>query len=324
MIRDAPKLTTQQAHIDWRCRTWGADKSLYPTGRLTASDIARAHRAALHHTNTNNNKNNKEEKEEQEQGRKASGLRTHALLRDEFVPRTAQGAARGGGVRAAPADKRVILTDLEAVPCPPLLREMVGAIVQIRRNALLSSVLEDEDDDDDDDEYETFSPSSGSTSRGSPTSRETEFSDVISVFSQAAGQDVSHPNSLPSSMGREGKPQPPKGVTIGSIAWSVPEDEASNLTHETVRVPVMVDQKAGTVTVPIGVPYSIGKGGKTIVVGDPIHPLEAIRIKTAKVEGSFTKPASQALFHFLQWPLLPRDVQQDEYAVDVMARRLEL
>lgn len=305
IVRDAPKLDTKNAHIDWRCRTWGADKTLYPTGRLTASDIVRAHRAALYHT--------------EEEGRKTSGLRTHALLRDDFVPPKNKGFGQSESM-AGPSDKRVILTDIEAVPCPPLLRDVVGAIVQIRRTALLSSALEEGEEEE---EYGVdSSSSSGGTWDVSPPSPEINLSEAMTMFAQAAGEDISQYDSWRST-DWDKKPKPTKGVTIGRIAWSIPDDEVSNLVHETVRVPVMVDQKAGTVTVPVGVPYRIENGGKIIAVVDNERPLDAVRIKTAKVEGSFTKPASQALLHFLQRPLLPMDVQREEYAVDVMARRLE-
>lgn len=276
VFRDAPKLTTHQAHIDWRCRFWGADKTLYPTGRLSASDIARAHRALTWGP--------------QQNGRKASGIRTHALL------------SAGNANRQRPAGdqtKRVILTDIEPVPCPPVLRDIVQTIVQVRRSVLLMSARAEEDELDEEGEEQEEDNGHGSSGPDGLSPKDA-LSEAVMIWVDA-NRDLSG---------------------IGSIAWTMPDDPQSNLTHEVVRLPVLVDQKSGTVTIPIGVPYCMVYG-KILTAVDDGRPLNALRIKSAKVEGHDTKAAAQALRRFIEMPLRPEDVKRDEYAVDVMARRLD-
>lgn len=276
VFRDAPKLTTHQAHIDWRCRFWGADKTLYPTGRLSAGDIARAYRALTWGP--------------QQDGRKASGIRTHALL---------NATAAGNAQRRRPAGdqtKRVILTDIEPVPCPPVLRDIVQTIVQVRRSVLLMSGQAEEEKFDKEEEEDNGHGSSGPGG----LSPKDALSEALMIWDEA-NRDLSG---------------------IGSITLTMPDDPQSNITHEIVRLPVLVDQKSGTVTIPIGVPYRMVNGEIFATVDDG-HPLDALRINSAKVEGHDTKAAAQALRRFIDMPLGPNEVQRDEYAIDVMTRRLD-
>lgn len=327
-LRDAPKMTRQDVHIDWRRRTWAADKSLYPTGRLAADDIVRRARAmtmTMSSSSDNSSGDNGGSTDptsldlspSSSPPKKPGGVWSHALLSRSHA---ASAVAAGFG-RHAPQDKRVILTATQAVPCPPELRDMVKVIVQIRRAVLLLSARtreeedgDEEDYDDDEDDHvgdwagiDKSSSSSSNSSSSSSSSGELSAEDSL----DAATTLWAHWDDVGRDMSN-----------IGSIAWSMPEDPRSNTTHEAIRLPVMVDEKEGTVTIPIGVPYRM-VNGDIVTTGMDESALDALQIKYAKVAGSDEKPAATALRQFLEMPLTAYEVQRNEYAVDVMAHRLD-
>lgn len=355
-IRDAPKLTNHYKHIDWRCRFWGADKTLYPSGRLTASDIVRAARAMTWKydgpgKDTENNhdskdtKKNDNDKDNKKKGSKASGgLQTHALLvlyqeprgpisksgkvrRVKSDPRemlqitggssstsssspiaAAAAAAAAASIPVekgpfvkpnAPLDRRILLGEMEAVPCPAILRDAVRSIIQIRRCLLLMDAEKEFGDEE---------------------REEGEQEQQQEVTSKSTTQEALH-NAI-----WFWEKEDIDTSSIGCITLSTPEDLNAvpnpNATHEAVRLPVLVDSKDASVTIPIGVPYITRDGFiKTDLVGE--EPINALKINMAKVAGSTEQPAAVALRPFLQLPLSADDICQEEYAVDVMARSLD-
>lgn len=308
VLRDAPKLTTHQSHLDWRCRFWGADKTLYPEGRLSASDISRAYRALVWDPPPPQQQQQQPPPPQRQDDRKADGIRTHALLNAA----TAQRLKSPAGDQT----KRVILTDLEPVPCPPVLRNMVEIIAKVRRSELLLSILEEYEDDyqgesleyyqypdeDDEDRYAAHFPPGFNHALAQRLSIQQDALDEAKSIWKDPTRDLS---------------------CVRSISWTMPDDGQSNNTHEVVRLPVLVDDKSGTVTMPIGVPYCNRDGKIPTAAADDGRPLDALRINFAKVEGGNTKPAAQALRRFIDLPLSLEQVQENEYAIDVMTRTVD-
>lgn len=333
-LRDAPKMTNKDAHVDWRCRTWGADKTLYPSGQLTADDIVRRARAmglgSRNKSGGGGDSNNNTTTSSKSPSSKPGGLWSHALVsrpslssfterrqKDASLvslstPSTSTSTSTSTSSTFSPPspfaaqDKRVILTDMETIPCPTALRKTVRMIVQVRRSMLMISAEEEEEDaydeyDDGDHHQIDHERHSGgeSGSSTSPSGKET-LRGAFETWKR---------------MGRNMD-------KIGSIAWSMPEDPHSNTRHQDVRLPVLVDETDSSVTIPIGVPYWMVNGRAITVIGEE-HPLDALKINFAKVAGSDNKPAAVALAQFLELPLTQKQVQEDVYAVDVMSRRLD-
>lgn len=266
-LLDAPKLTKHHAWIDWRCRFWGTNKTLCPTGHLTASDIERMVRAtnwAPSHDPSY---------------KKQNGIRTHVLLNRALSSvRDRQAVTQG---------KRVILTHVKAVSCPPVLREMVHAIVQMRRALLLLSVPRDEDFGEDDHD-------------GLVSSAQKSFSEALKLCSKAD----------------------PRMQHLHSINWAFSEDR-SNLSHESVRLPAMVHKSDMSITIPIGVPYRIVNGEVVLQADSEGTSPDALKILYAKVEGKDTRTAPVALQNFLDKLSTMEELSRDEFAIDVMSRRLD-
>lgn len=86
------------------------------------------------------------------------------------------------------------------------------------------------------------------------------------------------------------------------------------------RVPVMVDKDELSVIVPVRVPYQVAGGIVAAVVEEGHH---AIRVRMVKIEGETTSPAPKALDRFMEKNLTLEDIAGLNYAVDVIAKRVE-
>jgi methionyl-tRNA formyltransferase len=87
------------------------------------------------------------------------------------------------------------------------------------------------------------------------------------------------------------------------------------------RVPYILDEHSSSIIIPIKIPYRIVDG---LVV--PVHEkgrLDAIKIKTIKVEGTGSKAAAQAISEFTEDWVTVTDILTMDYAVDTITKLVE-
>lgn len=134
-LRDAPKITKSELSIDWSHLRWTRDHpDLYPRGAWTAADLARRYRAlaAPFHapdavapltSSSSSPSPSPSLSPTADVGttpkrKSGPGLWTHAVtVRD-------------------PGERRILFQDVEAVPLPPALLDLVLAIVRAKKTAL--------------------------------------------------------------------------------------------------------------------------------------------------------------------------------------------
>ncbi|KAJ4395844.1 Methionyl-tRNA formyltransferase [Gnomoniopsis smithogilvyi] len=228
--RDAPKITKVDLAIDWSSELWGRDQKIFPNGQWTASDLARRYRAVGGAG-----------------GAGGTSTRPRGLWAYAFTV-------------SQPIEQRLIFEDIEAVPCPPALREAVATIVKIK----------------------------------------------------LAGGD-----------GRDAAP-PSFPADVGNVVFGYQPDAA--VPEQQFRVPMMVEEEGTSVVMPIRVPYRVVDGVVEVVDGDDDAAggeCNAVRVRRVKVEGQASEEASRALKPFWEKNVIAEDVAVLEYAVDVIAKRVD-
>lgn len=248
-LRHAPKIHKLDLRIDWGNRAWGRDHDLYPNGQWTATDLARRFRAV---------------------GARIAGL-----------------FSRGGMWTHAttvcnPDEERLIFEDIEAVQCPPSLRDAVLAIVQVKEE--MAAVHRDQQQ------------------HGRKSIL--DMADEVRRF------------QLPAN--------------VSNVVWTTTDILSPSCAEETsqFRMPVLVEggeegeEHGASVVIPIRMPYKLVNGIARAVEEEKMS-MDAIRVRSIKVAGSTSKPAPKALDPFMEKAVALQDIANIEYAMDVMAKRIE-
>lgn len=110
----------------------------------------------------------------------------------------------------------------------------------------------------------------------------------------------------------------PKG--LGNVVFASQPDLARP--QREFRVPLMVEEGGTSVIVPIRVPYRVVDGVVEVVDDEGRGQYDAVRVRRVKVEGEASEEASRALESFWERNVIVEDVARLQYAVDVIAKRV--
>lgn len=114
---------------------------------------------------------------------------------------------------------------------------------------------------------------------------------------------------------------------VKDVVWTMQGLGGEEWETSAYRLPLLVERGeesglAGSVVIPVRVPYRIVDGVVTMEEDDGM-PMDAIRVKMVKREGSTSKRAATALQPFLEEKPTLQEITNLDYALDVMAKRVE-
>lgn len=114
----------------------------------------------------------------------------------------------------------------------------------------------------------------------------------------------------------------PYSEDVGTMVFGSQPDWA--VAQREFRLPVYVVEEEGedctSVVIPVRMPYRVVDGMVEIIEDGEC---DAVRVRRIKAEGSVSKEASKALVPFLEKKMIVEDFAGLEFAVDIMAKRID-